>query len=189
MRKVLVSGRQAQVELVAAALDERGASTTTVTDLADVPEVCRAAGPDAFQAYVQLPATFQVRGDTAIERVHHFYADGVLARFPALDAALPALSPGARVICVLGTLPPEADTTDDVTARRALVRVLANAARADSPQGRLIVRVLDSGCTPRDIAFVALGGDLARQELMERLSDVDYQEWRVELFGLVSAEM
>jgi hypothetical protein len=160
-----------------------------VTDLGGIPSACEEAGEHAFEAYVQLPATFEARGDTAIQRVRHFYADGVLARFTALDAVLGSLTPAARVTCVLGTLPPEADTAEDVAARRALVHVLANAAQADAPGGKLNVRVLDSRCTARDIAFVALGGDLARQELMDRLSDVDYQEWRVELFGLTSVEM
>src|SRR5439155_19451821 len=111
--------------------------------------------------------------------------EGVLARFPALDAALPALAPAARVTFALGTLPPEAATAEDVAARRALVLVLAHAARADA---RVRAQVLDSGTAVDDVAFAALGGDLARQELLERLDDVDYHEWRVELFGLASAQ-
>jgi hypothetical protein len=35
---------------------------------------------------------------------------------------------------------------------------------------------------------VALGGDLARQELMARLSTMSYAEWRVELMGLATVE-
>jgi hypothetical protein len=189
MPRVLVSGAAAQVDQVAAALERRGAQVTRVTDLAEVPAVCRAAGAAAFHGYVQLPATFEMRGETAVERLRRFYAEGVLARYSALDAALPALAPDARVTCVLGILPPEAETADDIAARRALVRVLARAARADTPDGRLSVAILDAGTAADDVAFAALGGDLAKQELLNRLEQVDYQEWRVELFGLVSVEM
>jgi hypothetical protein len=188
MRRVLVSGAQPLVEPVAAALRDRGATATEVYDLAEMPWVCRAAGSAAFDSYAQLPSAFQPSGETAVQRVHHFYAAGVLARFPALDVARPTLTPGAWVTFVLGHLPPEAETADDLTARRALTRVLARAAGADAPGGRLTVRILDSGTAPADIAFVALGGDLAKQELMDRLADLDYADWRVELLGLASME-
>lgn len=188
MSTVLVSGAQAHVAQVVAALHARGAAATPVVDLAEVPAVCLAAGPAAFDSYVQLPATFQVQGDTAVQRVHHFYAAGVLARFTALDAALPSLRRSCRITFVLGQLPPEAQTSDDMAARRALTRVLAHAASADVSDGRLTVRVLDAGCLPDDVAFVALGGDLAKQELMERLSSLSYADWRIELLGLASVE-
>jgi hypothetical protein len=188
MPQVLVSGAPAYVQEVGDALRERGATVTPVVDLDAVPGVCEAAGPGAFDAYVQLPAAFQAQGATAVQRVHHFYAAGVLARFPALDSARPALVPDATVTFVLGHLPPEAETADDGIARRALTRVLAQAARADSPDGRLVARILDIGCGAADIAFVALGGDLAKQELLERLDELDYADWRVELLGLASVE-
>jgi hypothetical protein len=122
--RVLVSGAAAHVAEVAVQLRARAADVTEVTDLADVPAVCAAAGPHTFDSYVQLPATFRVTGATAVLRVHHFYAEGVLARFTALAAALPSLTTEARVTFVLGTLPPEAASSDDREARRALTRVL-----------------------------------------------------------------
>jgi hypothetical protein len=182
--RVLVSGAERHVGEVAAALRDRGADVTEVADLDDVPAVCAAAGAGAFDSYIQLPATFQVRGESAIRRVHHFYAEGVLARFTALDAAMPSLTPDARVTFVLGTLPSEAATADDREARRALTRVLGHAARADNPDGHLTLRILDAGATPAEIAQVALGLDPQRQELMERLADLSYADWRVELLGL-----
>jgi hypothetical protein len=188
MRRVLVSGAPALLEPVDAALRDRGATVTAVVDLAEIPAVCRTAGVGAFDSYVQLPAAFQARGDTAVQRVHHFYASGVLARFPALDAARPALAPSAWITFVLGHLPPEAATPEDRTARRALTGVLSQAVRADAPDSRLTIRILDSGTPPADIAFVALGGDLAKQELMDRLADLDYADWRVELLGLAALE-
>jgi hypothetical protein len=186
--RVLVSGAPEHVSKVAGALRARDATVTEVTDLDDMPAVCQTSGPGAFDSYVQLPSTFHPNGETAIQRVHHFYAAGVLRRFTALDAAVPALAPGARVTFVLGQLPPEASTPDDRAARRALTRVLAQAATADTTDGRLLVRVLDSGSPPEDIAFVALGGDLAKQELLQRLATLSYADWRVELLGLASVE-
>ena len=149
-----------------------------------VPAVCAAAGPGAFHSYVQLPATFSVRGDTTVRRVHHFYADGVLARFPALADALPALTPSSRVTFVLGQLPVEVATADDRAARHALVRVLGHAARADSPSGALAVRILDTGSTPDEIALI----DPAREGLLDQLNDMSYEDLRIEMLGLVSVE-
>jgi hypothetical protein len=186
--RVLVSGRADLVAPVAAALRTRGATVTRVVDLDDMPGMCTGAGPGAFDSYVQLPSAFAVTGETVIQRVHHFYSGGVLARFAALDAALPALAPPGRVTFVLGTLPREAASPDDHEARRALTRVLAHAARADVGDGRLVIRVLESGTAPDDVAFVALGGDLARRERMERLDQLAYADWRVELLGLAAVE-
>jgi hypothetical protein len=188
MPSVLVSGVAAHVAEVARALRARGADVTEVVAIADMQRVCAELPPARLDAYVQLAASFQASGDTAIRRVHHFYANGVLARFAALDAALPALAPAARVVFVLGVLPPEVATEYDREARRALTRVLGHAARADSPDGRLTVRVLESGAAADEISQVALGLDPARQELMAKLDELSYADWRVELLGLAMVE-
>jgi hypothetical protein len=188
MAAVLVSGAAELVAQVASALRARGAEVTEVTELDKLPAVCAAAGPGAFNSYVQLPAAFTVHGDTAVDRVHHFYADGVLARFPALAGALPALAPPSRMTFVLGKLPVEVATADDREARRALVRVLGHAARADFPDGALAVRILDISSTPDEIALVALGRDPAREGLLDQLDDMSYEDLRVEMLGLVSVE-
>jgi hypothetical protein len=188
MTAVLVSGAEAHVVEVAAALRARGASVIEVTDLGDLPAVCAAAGSAAFDAYVQLAATFSVTGETAVQRVHDFYAGGVLARFRALDAALPALAPGSRAVFVLGQLPPEVASPTDREARYALTRVLAQAACADSAGGRLGACILDAGSGAARIAAVALGEDPAQQELLDRLAELRYADWRVELLGLAVVE-
>jgi hypothetical protein len=185
MPRYLVSGISTLVSDVAAVLQEHGAEVEQVGDIADVPRVCADAGPDAFDGYVQLPASFTVDGDTAIQRVHHFFADGVLARFPAVEAALRALRPDARITFVLGVLPAEVSTQDDVAARAALVRVLGHAARADARNG-LRLSVLDAGSTPKEIALTVLGRG-GRQPVSE-LSEESYAEWRMELLGMVWAE-
>jgi hypothetical protein len=187
MPRYLVSGIAELVSDVAAVLRENGAEVVEVDDIAAVPQACAAAGPGAFDGYVQLPATFTVRGDTAVERVHHFFSDGVLARFPAITAALPALTPSARVTFVKGVLPPEVSTEDDVAARASLVRVLGHAARADGPAD-LRVNVLGSGATPKEIALTALGRNPEWETLTAGFAGGSYADWRVELLGLMSAE-
>jgi hypothetical protein len=188
MHNVLVSGAQAQVSPVASALRDRGATVTEVTDLDDVPAACAAAGPAAFDSYVQLPASFEIKGATAIARVHHFYAAGVLARFSALDAALPALTRDARITFVLGKLPPEVATREDREARYALTQVLARAAQADTPDGHLSIRVVNSRTPAGDIALLALGRRPTQREIIDSYADLSDEDLRVELMGLVFAE-
>ena len=185
MTTVLVSGAESHVADVATALRARGAAVTEVSDLADVPAAARDAGPGAFDVYVQLAASFRVAGDTAVQRVRHFYADGVLARFEALDAALPALRAPSQVVFVLGTLPPEVATADDREARHALTQVLGRAARADAAPGELLVRVLDADAEPERIAALALGQAPPPRGQEGRLADLSLEDWRVELMSVV----
>jgi hypothetical protein len=187
MPNFLVSGIAELAAQVATVLRENGSTVVEVDDIDDVARACADAGDRAFDGYVQLPATFTVQGDTAVERVHHFFADGVLARFPAVSAALPALTPEARITFVMGVLPPEVSTDDDVSARAALVRVLGHAARADGPVG-LRVSVVGSGSTPKEIALTAMGRNPEWESLVAGASGGSYADWRVELLGLMSAE-
>jgi hypothetical protein len=186
MPRYLVSGIAELVSAVAAVLREHDAEVVTVDDIADVPGACSAAGPDAFDGYVQLPATFTVEGDTAVARVHHFFGEGVLARFPAVEAALPSLKPGARLTFVTGVLPGDLSTEDDVAARAALVRILGQAAQADAANG-LRVCTLSSGATPKEIALTALGRNPDTRSFATA-SEESYAEWRMELLGVMWAE-
>jgi len=183
----LISGIPDQAADVAAALAELDSTSVTVDDIADVPKAC-AAAERGFDGYVQLPATFTVKGDTAVSRIQHFFAEGVLARFPALEAVLPTLGSGARITFVLGVLPPAVSTEDDVKARSALVRVLGHAARADGPDD-LRVSMLGSAATAREIALTALGRNPELEELAEDAAGGSYADWRVELLGMMSAPM
>lgn len=189
-RHVLVSGDAGHVAEVAHELRSRDVEVTEVIDLADLPSMAAAAGRGKFDAYVQLPANFRVDGETAISRVHHFYAEGVLARFRALEAALPTLQPGARVVFVMGQLPRDTATSDDRDARRALVRVLARAARADAGEARVNVRVLEAGTSSAQVAAYAVGGtaDERRHDRGEDSDRLSYADWRVELMGLAVVE-
>ena len=187
MPHVLVSGIAELVAATGAVLTENGATFVGVDDIADVPKAC-AEAERRFDGYVQLPATFTVEGDTAVSRVHHFFAEGVLARFPAVAAALGALQPGARITFVMGVLPPAVSTEDDVRARSALVRVLGHAARADGPAD-LRVSMLASTATPTEIALTALGRNPQFEELAEDVAGGSYADWRVELLGVMTAHM
>ena len=183
-----ISGAEEQARQLEAELRSRGADVTVVTALADMPRVCAEAGPAAFDSYVQLASTFQMRGATVIERVHHFYAGGVLARFPALAAALPTLADTARITFVLGHLPEEVASSDDREARRSLTKVLAHAARADAASATVSVRVLDASAAREEIVAAALGEEPTSRELLERLSELDYADWRVEVLGRASMQ-
>jgi hypothetical protein len=185
MPRYLVSGIAELVSDVAAVLREHDAEVVEVNDLADVARVCGDAGPASFDGYVQLPASFTVQGDTAVERVHHFFADGVLARFPAVAAALPSLRPDSRLTFVTGVLPQDVSTEDDVAARAALLRILGQAAQADAANG-LRVCTVGSGTTPKDIALTALGRNSTAGSFTSE--PVEYSEWRIELLGMMWAE-
>jgi hypothetical protein len=188
MAAVLVSGTADTAGAVAAALRELDAAVTEVPDLDGLAGVCEAAGESAFDAYVQLPATFEMAGETVIDRVHHFYSAGVLARFDALATALPALASEAKVTFVLGALRPEVASTDDLTARRSLLNVLGHAARADAPEKRLAIRILSFSLPSDAIARAALGRDSSNAVLLEEMSRLRYDDWRTELLGMVAVE-
>jgi hypothetical protein len=184
---VLVSGAPERIAPVSQILRAQDCTVVEVDDLANVPAACKEAGENAFDAYLQLPAAFGIEGSTALERLHHFYVQGVLARFPAMNAAVPSLKPGGRVTVVAWQLPAEVATDDDIDARRALFRVLAHAAQADAGDD-VAVRVLGSSTSPEDIVAAGLGKESIRPTAIESLSGVSYADWRVELLGLVSVE-
>jgi hypothetical protein len=184
MPNVLVSGEVTRVAEVADALRRRGATVTEVTDLADVPEVCRKAGDGAFDCYVQMGTAIRMEGATAVQRVRHFYANGVLARFSALDAAREALASPASVVFVLGAMPSEVTDDDDRNARMALTTVLGRAARSDAAPGELTIRILDADVGVDRIAALSLGqAPPPRQE--PRPTEMSLEDWRMELMSVV----
>ena len=187
MATVLVSGAAGQVSAVAQALRGHGAEVVEVPDLGDVPAAAAAAGPAAFDAYVQLGASFRVEGATAIQRVRHFYAEGVLARFTALDAARPALRPGASVTFVMGQLPPEVTSDADRRARHSLTEVLGRAARADMAPEALVIRILPADTDPAAIAALSLGLTTVPLD-PDAMPDLSLADWRIELMSATFVE-
>jgi len=187
MSHILVSGVGDLVEPVSAALRDQDCTVVAARDVDGVAAAVAEAGPRSFDGYVQLPHRFGLHGDTAVDRIHHFVVDGLMARYPAMSAALPGLRPRSRIAFVPAVLPAEVATDDDVEARAALLRVLARAARADGPEG-LRVSFLGSGSTPQEIALATLG--LAPKHDDDKAPtepDRSYADWRVELLGMMSA--
>jgi hypothetical protein len=186
MAHFLISGTGDLVEPVSAALRGDGHTVVAAADSAGVAEAAAEAGPRSFDGYVQLPARFGLLGDTAVDRIHHFVVHGIMERYPAMAAALPALGPGARIAFVPAVLPSEVATDDDVEARAALLRVLARAARADGPDG-LRVSFLGSGSTAQEIALDVQGRGRRQSGLAPSEPDRSYADWRTELLGMMSA--
>ena len=88
---------------------------------------------------MQLPQDVHTGRGTVVERVGEFLAGGLLARFEAAAAVLPALRPGATVVLVGGHRPPDDDTPDDPHARFDLLRVLGQAVVAAREDTRTFV--------------------------------------------------
>lgn len=189
---VVVTGAAEPVAAVAAALRDAGAKVTAVDDLGKLDAAVAGMAPGSLDCYVQLPVHVAARGDAVIERVRNFLEDGLLARFTAASAILPAMSDGGRVVLVGGNTPVEASAPDDQSARLALLDVLAHAIQADSSATRVGVRVLPHDEPAEHIADVALGGqptrDQALAELRAREPEMSFDDWRIEVMGLVNGE-
>jgi len=189
---VVVTGAAEPMAAVSAALRDAGAKVTAVDDLGELDAAVAGIAPGSFNCYVQLPVHVAGRGDVVIERVRNFLQDGLLARFTAASTILPAMSEGGRVVLVGGNTPVEASAPDDQKARLALLDVLAHAIQADSSATRVGVRVLPHGESAEAIAAVALGGKPTREqalaELRAREPEMSFDDWRVEVMGLVNGE-
>jgi len=189
---VLVTGAVERVAAVSEALRAAGAEVTAADDLAELGPVVAALEPESLDCYVQLPVHVAARGDAVIERVRNFLEDGLLARFGAASVILPALSDGGRVVLVGGNTPVEASAPDDQSARLALLDVLAHAIQADKLATRFGVRVLPHDESAEHIADVALGGELTREQalasLRAREPEMSFDDWRIEVMGLVNGE-
>jgi len=189
---VVVTGAAEQVAAVSAALKDAGAEVIAVDDLGDLEAALSGIAPDSLDCYVQLPVHVAARGDRVVERVRNFLEDGLLARFTATSVLLPALSEGARIVLVGGNTPVEATAPDDQSARLALLDVLAHAIQADTAATSLAVRVLPHDESPERIAAAALGGEPTREQAMAELRarepKMSFDDWRIEVMGLVNGE-
>ena len=190
--KVVVTGATEQVAAVSAALRDLGAEVTAVDDLGKLGAAVACLAPGSLDCYVQLPVHVAARGDAVIERVRNFLEDGLLARFAAASTILPAVSDSGRIVLVGGNTPVEATAPDDQSARLALLDVLAHAIQADQLATRFGVRVLPHDESAEHIAAVALGGEPTREQalasLRAREPEMSFDDWRVEVMGLVNGE-
>lgn len=189
---VVVTGATEPVAAVSEALRHQGAEVIAVDDLSKLDAALAVLAPGSVDGYVQLPVHVAARGGTVVDRVHNFLEDGLLARFAASSTILPAMSDEGRVVLVGGNTLVEASAPDDQSARLGLLGVLAHAIQADKSATALQVRVLPSDELAAHIAAVALGAERSREqalaELMAREPKMSFDEWRIEVMGLVNGE-
>ena len=189
---IVVTGAAEQVAAVSEALRHRGAEVIGVDDLVKLDAALAGFSPGSLDGYVQLPVQVTARGDTVVERVRNFLHDGLLARFAATSKLLPAMSDAGRVVLVGGNTLVEASAPDDQNARLALLNVLAHAIQADKSGTRTDVRVLPHDELAEHIAAVALGAEPTREqtlaELLDREPPMSFEDWRIEVMGLVNGE-
>jgi hypothetical protein len=189
---VLVTGASQPVAEVSDALRKAGAEVISVDDLGKLEAALAGLPPGSLSGYVQLPVHVAARGDTVVERVRHFLEDGLLARFSAAATILPAMSDEARVVLVGGNTLVEASAPDDQSARVGLLKVLAHAIQADRSATKVAVRVLTHDALAEHIGAVALGAEPTREQaladLMAQEPKMSFDDWRIEVMGLVNGE-
>lgn len=189
---VVVTGAAEPVAAVSAALKRGGAQVVSVDDLAGLDAALEGVTAGSLAGYVQLPVHVAARGASVVERVRNFLEDGLLARFAAASTILPAMSEKGRVILVGGNTLVETSTPDDHDARLALLGVLAHAIAADTSSTGIEVRVLAHDEAAERIAGVALGAEPAGEptlaEMLDHEPPMSFDEWRIEVMGLVNGE-
>ena len=184
---IVVTGAAERVAAVSEALRQVGAEVIAVDDPGKLEAALAGIVPGSLDGYVQLPVHVVARGS-----VRNFLEDGLLARFAATSTILPAISDEGRVVLVGGNALVEASAPDDQGARLALLGVLAHATQADKSATRIEVRVLPHDELAETIAAVALGAEPTREqalaELMAREPKMSFDDWRIEVMGLVNGE-
>ncbi len=193
VRTVLVSGSDRRVEELAEAVRAAGAEVLAVHDPAQVAEAVAGLPAGGLHGYVQLPVTVPLEGESVVRRVRSFLEGGLLSRFEAVQAALPALAEDGRVLLVAGnTTSSGSDLPDDRAARLALLEVLSHAIRADKAPAKVRVQVLQ-GRSASELAAAVLDGttpvrpDVA--DLRRREVDMSYSDWRTEVLGMATVEV
>jgi hypothetical protein len=189
---VLVTGAAERVAEVSEALRKAGAEVVLVDDLGKLDAALAGIAPGSLAGYVQLPVNVAARGHNVVERVRNFLEDGLLARFSAASAVLPAMSDEARVVLVGGNTFVEASAPDDHSARLGLLKVLADAFQADKSATKIQVRVLANDKSAEHIGAEALGAEPTREQaladLLAQEPKMSFDDWRIEVMGLVNGE-
>lgn len=184
----LVSGCDDRVTQVADALRDRGVEVVVSRDPAQLAQTAAQLEPCSLSYYVQLPVTIDVSGTTLVARVRSFLQRGLLARFDAADAVLPALRDDATVVLVSGnTAVQSGSMPDDAAARFALLNVLAHAVRAEKAPGVVRVRMLPADTAAAEVADVAVQHDhplpTASVGVRAGEDELRYEDWRAEVMG------
>lgn len=188
----LVSGSPERVHPVGNALEEAGFEIIGADEPARVPELCAGLGPEALDCYIQLPFNVATTPMKLVERTQAFLTGGLLTRFAAATAVLPALRWGATVILVGGHQPPD-DLPDDPRARRDLLTVLARAVAGDTASRGVRAAVLGSDHSAADIAAVAQSRGHLRWQDPARYAALaetgSYDDWRRDALSLSAPDV
>ncbi|MFV0460746.1 MAG: hypothetical protein ACK5MT_18475 [Actinomycetales bacterium] len=191
-QSVLITGSTAAIDEVADAISAAG-GTPVVARTAQELTVALADTPDgSLKHYVQLPTSVVPQGSTVTTRVHNFLVEGLLARYRASEAVLPALADDAHVVLVSGNVNTESAAPDDRAARLSLVHVLKHAMIADKGSTNFTVEVAMPGTTPRQVATAAMTGKTLGDSESSAIAAVDpgldYVDWRTEMLGAMRSE-
>jgi hypothetical protein len=181
----LISGASERVAELGAALEVAGADAVGVSELDRLPEVAAGA---RFDAYVQLPVHIEPVGGTVVARLEHFLSQGLLARFRAAVAVLPALGDEARVVLVAGHYPVHASAPDDERARFGLMRVLGDAICADMAPRKAHLRLVGHGAELPELVAAVMNGPTDAAHARSGPVDLSYEDWRTEVLGLVGMD-
>lgn len=120
----LVSGSDAST--LAEKLSARGYEVTAARTMEELTDVAANLPAGSLDLYVQLPVRIAASGDTPVQVVRNFLNDGLLRRFDAASAVIPALSEHAVVALVSGNHPGTSAAPDNPEARISLMKVLGH---------------------------------------------------------------
>lgn len=191
-RTALVTGSSERVAAIAEALERVGFAVTAVSDRKEVARVCAGFEPGSLDCYVQMPGRILPQGDSVVRRLEEFLTQGLLARYRAAAAVLPALGAHAMVVLVTGNHPSESGLPDDQAARVSLLRVLAQAILADSAHTEVRAAVVEQGRSATDIAEIVQQRPPQRlrvvSDYVEETADISYVDWRLHVLELASTE-
>ncbi|MDP8969166.1 MAG: hypothetical protein M3N52_01380 [Actinomycetota bacterium] len=191
-RTALVTGSSERVAAVADALEAVGFTVTAVSDRKEVARVCAGFEPGSLDSYVQMPGRILPQGRSVVRRLEEFLTQGLLARYQAAAAVLPALGPHATVVLVTGNHPSESGLPDDQAARVSLLRVLAQAILADTAHTEVRAAVVEQGRSATDIAEIVQQRPPQRlrvvSDYVEEPADISYVDWRLHVLELASTE-
>lgn len=188
-RVALISGTP---DGTAQALKDRGFDVHEAADLPALQGQVAALPPGGVSLYVQLPTQITARGANAVEVIRNFLLDGLLARFDAASAVLPALAEPATVVLVSGNHPGAgagASAPDNPVARLALMKVLGHSLLLERGDG-LAVKVVDHQRSPERVAAVAVEPETKPLQVVTDLAaatpELDYAAWRDAMMNLTS---
>lgn len=189
---VLVSGVGERAAAVTAALTEAGWQCHTAADLPAVQAVVAELGDERVDAYVQLPVSIESTATTATGRIRDLLVHGLVARFDAAERAVELVRDGGTVVLVAGNSPGERELNDDQRARYALLRVLSHTILADHEGRDIRAVVVPGGRSAGDVVAALTGTPSSREqslaEFVDRDSDLNYADWRLELLSMATNE-